>query len=84
MSSSSNDKILTLSETSPCFYESVAQGLWKKLWEKEKLLVTINFSFFHSVSLSLGELPAIVIKFKIVICKPFQLEASKICLLGKG
>ena len=22
---------------------------WKTLWEKEKLLVTSNFSFFHSV-----------------------------------
>ena len=28
--------------------ESSPKG-WKTLWEKEKLLVTSNFSFFHSV-----------------------------------
>ena len=41
-------KGLTLSQTSPGFYMSVAQGFWKH-WEKEKLLVTSNFSFSHSV-----------------------------------
>ena len=52
--------------------------------EKEKLLVTSNFSLFHSVFYLFGELSAIFIKFKIVVCKLFQFEASEICYLGKG
>ena len=40
--------LLTLSQTSPGFYVS-AVSLLKTLWEKEKLLVTSNFSFSHSV-----------------------------------
>ena len=39
---------LTLSQTSPGFYMSAVR-LLKTLWEKEKLLVTSNFSFSHSV-----------------------------------
>ena len=35
---------LTLSQTSPVFYLSAVQVFWKH-WEKEKLLVTSNFSF---------------------------------------
>ena len=31
-----------------------------------------------------GKLPAIFIKFKIVVCQHFELEESKICRLGKG
>ena len=34
----------------------------KTLWEKEKLLVTSNFSFSHSVFYPFGELCAIFIK----------------------
>ena len=44
----------------------------KKLWEKEKLLVTSNFSFSNSVFYPFGELSAIFIKFEIVVCKLFQ------------
>ena len=37
---------LTLSQTSPCFFFRVCStSLLKTLWEKEKLLVTSNFSF---------------------------------------
>ena len=46
-------------------------SLLKTLWEKEKLLVTSNFSFSHSVFYGFGELSAISIKFE-VICKLFQ------------
>ena len=46
--------------------------LSKTLWEKEKLLVTSNFSFSHSVFYSSGKLSAIFIKLKIVVCKPFE------------
>ena len=63
---------LTLSQTSPGFDVSAVQVFWKTLWEKEKLLVTSNFSFSCSVSYSSGELPAIFIKYEIIIYKLFQ------------
>ena len=47
-----------------CFYVSAEKNLMKTLWEKEKLLVTSNFSFSLSVVYYIGELPAILIKFK--------------------
>ena len=40
-------------------------SLLNTLWVKEKLLVTSNFSFTHSVFYPLRELSAIFIKFKI-------------------
>ena len=46
--------------------------LLKTQWEKEKLLVTSNFSFSHSVFYLFGEFSAIFRRFKIVICKVFQ------------
>ena len=48
------------------------QAFWKHCWEKEKLLVTSNFSFSCSVFYPFGELPAIFVKFEIVVCKLFQ------------
>ena len=33
----------------PWFLRVCSTNLWKTLWEKEKLLVTNNFSFSHSV-----------------------------------
>ena len=47
-------------------------SLLKTLWEKEKLLVTSNFSFTDSVFYSLREISAIFIKSEIVVCKQFQ------------
>ena len=44
----------------------------KTLWEKEKLLVTSNFSFSHNVFYRFGKLSGILIKLYIVICKLFQ------------
>ena len=46
----------------------------KKLWEKEKLLITSNFSISHSVFCAFGELSAIFIKLKFVVCKLFEFE----------
>ena len=43
------------------------------MWEKEKLLVTSNFSFSHIF--------AIFVNFENVVCKLFQ---SNICRFGKG
>ena len=56
----------------PWFLHVCSIVLSKTLWEKEKLLVTSNFSFSHSVFYPFGELYAIFIKFKIVVCKLFQ------------
>ena len=47
-------------------------SLFKILWEKEKLLVTSNFSFSHCVFYPFGELSSIFIKFEIVVCNLFQ------------
>ena len=57
----------------PWFLRVCSISLLKTLREKEKLLVTSNFSFSHSVFYPLGELSAIVITFEIVICKLFEL-----------
>ena len=44
-----NKIYLTLSKTSPGFHVSAVGDLLKTLWEKEKLLVTSNFSFANTV-----------------------------------
>ena len=49
-------------------------SLLKTLWEKEKLLVTSNFSSSHSV----------FYQFEIVVCKLFQLGSVQNVLFGKG
>ena len=50
---------------------SAVSVLWK-LWEKKKLLVTSNFSFFHSVFYPFGNPSAIFIIFEVVVTKLFQ------------
>ena len=56
----------------PWFLRVCNTSLLKTLWEKEKLLVTSNFSFSHSVFHPFRELPTIFIKIEIVVCKLFQ------------
>ena len=56
----------------PWFLRVCSAWLLKTLWEKEKLLVTSNFSFAHSVFYPFGELCAIFIKFEIFVFKLFQ------------
>ena len=48
----------------PWFLRVCSTSLLKTLWEKEKLLVTSNFSFSHIVSYPFGELYAIFHKVK--------------------
>ena len=74
---------LTLSQTSPGFYVSAVQFL-KTLQEKEKLLITSNFSFPHSVFYLFEELSAIFITFKFVVCKLFQFRRVQNFLWEKG
>ena len=63
-------RLLILSQTSPGFLTVCITSLLKTPWEKEKLLITNNFPFPHSVFYPFGELSAI--KFQIVVCKLFQ------------
>ena len=67
----------------PWFLRFCSKSPLKTLWEKEKLLVTSNFSFSHSVVYLLGELPAIFIKFEIVVCRLFQFESVWNLSFGK-
>ena len=65
----SDNKIhFTLSEKSPGFYLSC-------LWQKEKLHLTSNFSFSHSVFYHFGEL-SVFIKFLILVCKTISVWKS--------
>ena len=56
----------------PWFLRVCSTSLLKTLWEKEKLLVTSNFSFSHSVFYPFGKLSLIFIQFEIVVCRLFQ------------
>ena len=56
----------------PWFFTIYNISLLKTMREKEKLLITSNFSSSHSVFYRSGELSAIFIKSKIVVCKLFQ------------
>ena len=58
---------LTLCQTSRVFCVSAVQVFWKHRGEKEKLLVTSNFSFSHSVFYPSCELSSIFIQSKIVV-----------------
>ena len=68
----------------PWFLRVCSKSLLKTLWEKEKLLVTSNFSFSNSVFYLLGELPAFFNKFEIVVCRLFQFGRVKNLPFGKG
>ena len=68
----------------PWFLRICSISLWKTLWEKEKLLVTINFYFSHSIFKHFRELSAIFIKFKLLSANSFSFEEWKICSLEKG
>ena len=56
----------------PWFLRVCSTSFLKTPWKKEKLLVTSNFSFSHSVFYLFDGLSAIFIEFEIVVCKRFQ------------
>ena len=66
------------------FIRFCCTNLLKTLWEKEKLLVTSNFSFSHSVFYPFRELSAMFIKSEIVVCKLFQFGRVLNLSFGKG
>ena len=53
----------------PCFLRVCSTSLLKTLWEKDKLLVTSNLSFSHSVFYPFGIHSAVFIKSDIDVCK---------------
>ena len=61
---------------SDSFWRPWKTSLLKTLWEEEKLLVTSNFSFSHSVFYPFGQLSAIYVKFETVVCKLFSVWKS--------
>ena len=68
----------------PWFLRVCMTSLLKTLWEKAKLLVTSNFSFFHCVFYPFGELSASFIEFEIVVCNLCQFGRVLNFLFGKG
>ena len=65
---------------SDTFWHPWETSLLKTLWKKEKLLVTSNFSFSHSVNYPFGILSAIFIKFEIVVSKDQWAIVMALCL----
>ena len=68
----------------PWFLRVCNTRLLKTPREKEKLLVTSNFSFSLSVFYPFEELSANFIKFDIVVCKFFQFGRVWNLSFGKG
>ena len=69
----------------PWFLRVCNKSLLNTLWGKEKLLVTSNFSFSHSVFLSvLRVFLPFSINLKFSSANSFSFEESKDCRLDKG
>ena len=79
-----NGAVLNPFPNKPWFLRVCSAILLKTPWEKEKLLITSNFSFSHSVFYPFGKLYAIFIKFEIVVCKLFQFGRVQYLSFGKG
>ena len=65
------------------FLRVCSTSLLKTLREKEKLLVTSDFSFFQSVSTYLKNF-LVLLSFEIVVCKLFQFGRVQNLLLGEA
>ena len=68
----------------PWFLRVCSTSLLKTLWEKEKLLVTSNFSFSHIVFYPLGEFSLIFIIVELSSANSFNLGRVQNVLFGKG
>ena len=66
------------------FLRVCSTSLLKTLWEKEKLLITSNFSFSQSVFYSSGELFTIFLYQNLNCLQTVSLGELKICHFGKG
>ena len=68
----------------PRFLRVCSTSLLKTLGEKEKLLVTRNFSYFPVFSTHSKSFLPLSSYLKLSSANSFSLEQSKICRLGKG
>ena len=68
----------------PWFLHVCSTSLLKTLWKKEKLLLTSNLSYSHSVFYPFGRLSAISSNLKLLSANSLSLNESKVCRLGKG
>ena len=68
----------------PWFLRVCSTSLLKTLWEKEKLLVTSNFSFSHRVFYPFRYFFAIFIKFEIVVCTVLEFGTVYNLSFSKG
>ena len=68
----------------PWFLRLCSRSRLKTLWEKEKLLVTSNFYYSHSVFCPFRKVSAMLIKFEVVVCKLFQFGRVQNLSFGKG
>ena len=74
---------LTLSQTSQRAMRVCSTRLLKTLWEKEKLLVTSNFSFSHCFFTRLENFIPFSLNLKLSSANYFSLEESKNLSFGK-
>ena len=79
-----NSAVLNPFPNKPWFLRVCSTSLLKTLWEKEKLLITSNFSFSYSIFYPFEELSGILIIFKIVVCKLYQFGKVLQLSFGKG
>ena len=63
----------------PLFLRVCSTSLLKTLWEKEKLLVTSNFSFSHSFLPVLENFRLFSLNLKLSAANSFSLEESEYC-----
>ena len=66
------------------FLRVCSTSLLKALWEKEKLLVTSNFSFPTAFSTLLENFLPLSLNTKLSSANSFNLEEYKNCRLGKS
>ena len=77
-------RVLNLLPNKLLFLCVCSTSLLKTLWEKEKLVVTSNFSFSHSAFYPFGQLSSIFIKLKIAIWKLYWVwESVKFVVWGR-
>ena len=68
----------------PWFLRVCSASLLKTLWKKQKLLVTSNSSFSHSVFYPLEERSSIFFRSEIVVSKHFQFGTVYNLSFGNG
>ena len=82
--SKENTYVLTLSQTSPGFYVSAGQVLWKQCGKRRNCSWRAISPFPTVFSTRLGNFLSFSSSLKLSSANSLRLEGSKICRLGKG